>query len=238
MPFLSVPIPTTANATKNINLNTDVQFAVDVGTGGVPKTCQTILQRARQEGKPGFFDLYKVQQMKENFVSLRNQLTDVNLNTNASITNPELDEYLETVESTQLPILRLVKNCLTEELKIDQSKLKEAQQAYDTSKARYESIDEEHESVGYYESWLPLHRHVKENNLFLLFGFSIFFLIISILTFLQIGGIELKFILPKFESEFGGSMFSFSIDNYYQYLIGGLIVGVLYTAIGLWRKWF
>lgn len=236
MPFLSVSIPGFNNSSKLVNLNTDVQFAVEVGTGGVPKTCQTILEQARRDGKPAFLDLYKVRRLKEQFDSLRNQLNDSNLNANATIPNQDLQDYMDTVENSQLPVLRLVKSCLSEELKVDQKNLKEAQAAYETSKARFESIDEDHEYVGYYESWFPLHRHVKESNLFLLFGMSIFFLVLSILTFLNLTGIEFKFILPSFQSsEYGGG---WDFGNARQYAIGGVVVGSIFVAIGLWRKWF
>ena len=236
MPFLSVSIPGVNNSSKPVNLNTDVQFAVEVGTGGVPKTCQTILEQARRDGKPAFLGLYKVRRLKEQFDSLRNQLTDSNLNANATVPNQDLQDYLDTVENSQLPVLRLVKSCLSEELKVDQKNLKEAQASYETSKARFESIDEDHEYVGYYESWFPLHRHVKESNLFLLFGMSIFFLVLSILTFLNLTGVEFNFILPSFQSsEYGGG---WDLGNARQYAIGGVVVGSIFVAIGLWRKWF
>lgn len=236
MPFLAVSIPTSNNSSKPINLNTDVQFPVEAGTGGVPKRCETILEQARRDGKPAFLDLYKVQRLKEQFDSLRSQLSDTSLNPNATIQNADLADYIDTVESSQLSVLRLVKNCLSEEDRVDENRLKEAQNAYDTSKARYESIDEDHEYVGYYEGWFPLQRHVKESNLFILFGISIFLLVLAILTFLSLHGIEFKFILPSFESsEYGGG---FDFGNARQYALGGIVVGSIFVVIGLWRKWF
>jgi hypothetical protein len=235
MPLITVDTPSVSRA---LSVNTDVKFPVEVGSAGVPKTCQKILERARRDGKASFMDMYKVELLKGNIEALSNQLNNSRVSATEDITNQEFLDYLSTVENTQLPVLRLVHSCLSEELKVDQSKLKEAQKAYDTSKARFESINEDDEYVGYYESWFPLQRHVKESNLFVLFGISIFLLILSILTFLHLAGIEFKFILPSFQSEYGGSSFSFDIGDYQQYLIGGAVVGILFTAIGLWRKWF
>lgn len=233
MPLVSVTIPTTTNSSKTINVNSDVQFVTDVGSGGVPRTCQTILQRARQDGKPGFFDIYKLNKLKDTFISLNSQLTDSTLQTTSNLTSTDLQQYLTVIETSNLPVLRLVNNCLSEEIKIDEKTLKEAKEAHDTSKARFESIDEDHEYVGYYESWFPLQRHVKENNLFFLFGVSVFLLILSILTFLHLAGIEFKFILPNIESTSG-----YSFDTYQPYLLGGAMVGILFVGIGLWIKWF
>jgi hypothetical protein len=237
MPDVSVTVPTMSGSTRYIGLSTDIKFPTAVGTG-VPRTCQTILQRARQENKNEFRSIYKLDGLKNQFTQLRNNLSDSSITYNATVENQEIFDYLDEVETSQLPTLRLVKNCLAEEQKLDESKLKEAQKAYETSKARFESIDEDHETVGYYESWFPLHRYVKESNLFVLFGISVFLLILSILTFLHLAGIEFKFILPSLQPEFGGSGYSFSIGDYQQYLIGGAVVGVIFTAVGLWRKWF
>jgi len=237
MPYVSVDINnTSAGGSKTaVGINTDITFSTEVGTG-VPRTCQTILQRARQENKTQFQEIYKVERLKTQFSQVRNQLTNPVLQQTHDVTNPDFLDYLDTVETIQLPVLRLVNNCLSEEVKIDESKLKEAQKTYDTSKARFESIDEDHETVGYFESWFPLQRYVKESNLFVLFGISIFLLVVSILTFLHLAGIELKFILPSLQSDFGGS--GFSIASYQQYLIGGAILGVVITIVGIWRKWF
>jgi len=236
MPYVSVDInENSTDGTTRLGINTDIIFSTEVGTG-VPRTCQTILQRARQENKTQFQEIYKVERLKTQFSQVRNQLTNPVLQQTHDVTNPDFLDYLDTVETIQLPVLRLVNNCLSEEVKIDESKLKEAQKTYDTSKARFESIDEEHETVGYFESWFPLQRYVKESNLFVLFGISIFLLVVSILTFLHLAGIELKFILPSLQSELGGS--GFSVASYQQYLIGGAILGVVITIVGIWRKWF
>lgn len=237
MPRISVD---TSSGVVAATVNTDIQFPVEVGSGGVPKTCQTILERARRDGKAGFLDLYKVEALKTNIQAISDQLTaNQTIRATDDIPNPQIEEYLTSLETSQLPVLRLVKSCLSEDTKVDQSKLKEAQASYDTSKARFESIDEDHEYVGYYESWFPLQRHVKENNLFILFGVSIFLLILSILTFLHLAGIEFKFILPSSGfSEFGAQSSFFEIGEIQPYLIGGAVVGVFSVAIGLWRKWF
>ena len=239
MPYVSVDINNNSpdGSKTAVGMNTDITFSTEVGTG-VPRTCQTILQRARQENKTQFQEIYKVERLKTQFSQIRNQLTNPVLNQSYDVTNPDFLDYLDTVETIQIPVLRLVNNCLSEEVKIDESKLKEAQKTYDTSKARFESIDEDHETVGYFESWFPLQRYVKESNLFVLFGISIFLLVVSILTFLHLAGIELKFILPSLQSELGGSDVSFDIGAYQQYLIGGAVLGVVITIVGVWRKWF
>ena len=88
MPYVSVTVPTTSGSTTNIGLNTDITFPTGVGTS-VPKTCQTILQRARQENKAQFQDIYKLERLKTQFAQTRDLLSNPTLSQNADVTTQE-----------------------------------------------------------------------------------------------------------------------------------------------------
>ena len=235
MPQITVQIP---NKSQPILVNTNIQFPTDV-VGSVPNTCQKILPFASTSGKEVFLQTYKINELKSQFDTIRRLLSPTDIPSNTELTKVggynDLNEYLRTVETTQLPILRLVAACLDEEGKEESGPLKQAQQEFETAKTRYELVDDEPDQVSYYESWFPIARPLKESSLFILFGISVFMLIVSILSFLKLGGIELELILPKID------WFEFTeIDwgEMQKYLIGGAVAGGVVVAIGVYLKFF
>lgn len=186
-----------------------------------------------------------IQEFEVNLTSFLERLSssaiDQLQNVTLSPEYPTVDAYFKEIETTQLPVIRLVSSCLEEETQGDPTIVANAAQTYETSKARYESITSGNTSVSYYEGWFPIFRPLKEVSLYILFACSLLFLVLSILTFMLMQGIELKFSLPASasasasESSFG---FGFNIMEHKKFLYGGLAVGALFTGIGLWRKWF
>jgi hypothetical protein len=230
VPIQPIPIP---------KIDTDMYFSTDT-QNSVPTTCSGIQDLARNSGSvENFLNNYKLNtgQLYNNltyfYTDLINPLID---QTQAISTLPgyaAIDQYLTKIETNQLPVLRYLYSCINESLSINPDILRKAEQAYETSKARYESISPDHERVSYYESWLPLFRPIKETSLFVLFGVSVVLLIISILFFLQLGGFQIQFILPD---EQGGPLFN--LHPFKSYIYAGIGCGILATAVGRYFKLF
>jgi len=150
-----------------------------------------------------------------------------------------LDAYLNQMETSQIPIIRNVSNCMQEATSQDSEVLIKAKERYETSKERYELITNEDHRVSYYEGWFPISRPLTLTTLYVLFAVGLFFIIISVLLFLSMQGVELKFILPASAS---ASAFSTTdLTKYARYgaiAVGGCIVGAAGVAVYLWAKQF
>jgi hypothetical protein len=80
-------------------------------------------------------------------------------------------------------------------------------------------------------------RPMKEISLFVLFGVSMFIMLVSILLLLHVSGITIHITFPlqffiDIYSYFGNTMTYFS-----SYLIGGLIVGFICVVFAFVRGW-
>jgi hypothetical protein len=230
IPTQPIPIP---------KMDVEMYFSVEK-KDSVETTCSAIEELARTSGSvENFLNNYKINtnQLYSNLANFYSDLINPLIDqTQAISTLPGydlIDAYLKTIEISQLPVLRHVYSCINEAIAIDPETLKKAETGYETAKARYESISPDHERVSYYEGWLPLFRPVKETSLFVLFGFSVVFLTISILFFLQLGGFQIQFILPENQS---GPLFNFGSFNSYVY--AGVGCGLLFTGVGRYYKWF
>jgi len=134
--------------------------------------------------------------------------------------------YLTSLSNTYLPIIRLADNCLKESLQVDQSALKAAQQKLDESQSRLASITNPEENVSYYEGWFPMVRPMTEPALLGIFGAAIFMLLLSILVFLRLQGVEINLIIPELIIPY------FTLPpNASYYMYGGLATGIV-GAIG------
>jgi hypothetical protein len=221
-------------------IDTGMTFNTD-NDNSVPTTCSAVLQAARSAGSTqNFLNIYKLgnKEMVDTVAEFSSALSSNTIDQIQDVDSltgyPQINEYLTTIETSQIPVTRLVASCLEEESKQDPKTLSDAKQRYETSKARYESVTADPAPVSYYEGWFPIFRPLKEVSLFVLFAFALVFLILSVLTFMFMQGIELKFSLPALSE----SSFSFNIDEYKGYIYGGLAGGAIVTVFGIWRKWF
>jgi len=220
----------------NPTMDVDLKFPTDV-INTVPNTCTKIFQKAQKSSKNQLLDLYALNdQLKFNmnkfYIGLKGSGVDQTADEKKLNGYNTLAAYLSEVENSQLPIQRLVVNCLSEYVIPDPKLLKNAEDNYETSKLRYETISPEHPRVSYYEGWFPITRPMKESSLFIIFAFGIFMIICSLLLFIQMQGVELKVLMPYI------SIGSMPTQSYTKYIIGGVVVGGIIVAIGVWRKWF
>lgn len=227
---ITITSSTSGSTPVTASIDVDKQFSTNL-VGGVPNTCQTIIQAANTSGsKTNFMNIYEVDQIKANLTRFNTSISGLNPNLVVSGDYEYIDGYLTNLEKTQIPMQKLVAACLSEEVAPDTRKLDLTQREYETSKARHESITRE--DVSYYEGWFPLYRPVKESSLFILFGVSICFLVLATLMFLSGSNIYLKIELPR-QYEF-----SYGQTDYTSYLMWGAFIGAILAAIGVYAKWF
>jgi len=137
-------------------------------------------------------------------------------------TSTAINTHLASLENTYLPVIRLANTCLKESLQADTSALKEAQDKLDESQSRLASITNPEEKVSYYEGWFPMVRPMTESALLGLFGAAIFMLLMSILVFLRLQGVEINVIIPDMAIPY------FTLPpNASYYIYGGLATGII-----------
>jgi hypothetical protein len=106
----------------------------------------------------------------------------------------KLAKYLTTLD-TQVLQLGYVSNCVTEKPDLT-DKVFQANKELDLSKERYNDTHSPETHVSKYEGTFPIYRSLKPSTLFALFAAGIFLMLLAILIFMRMQGIELNFILP------------------------------------------
>jgi hypothetical protein len=235
---------TFADGTK-ASVNTNTHFTTVYGDPNqVPMTCKDILSHARVGGsRANFLKTYNLQGTQNTNLKVNLELLKVpmeNIADQPVASSPgytAIETYLSSVQNTQIPVLQLVNACLSEATSPDTQELKVLEKEHDEAKARYEGITSDVERVSYYEGWFPMFRPMKEISLFVLFGVSMFIMLVSILLLLHVSGITIHITFPlqffiDIYSYFGNTMTYFS-----SYLIGGLIVGFICVVFAFVRGW-
>jgi hypothetical protein len=235
---------TFADGTKaSVNTNTHFTTRYD-DPNQVPMTCRDILSHARVAGsRANFLKTYNLQGTQNTNLKVNLELLKVpmeNIADQAVSSSPgysAIDTYLSSVQNTQIPVLQLVNACLSEANSPDTQELKLLEKEHDEAKARYDGITADVERVSYYQGWFPMFRPMKEISLFVLFGFSLFILIVSILLILHVSGIRVNITFPL---QFFIDLYSYlgNTPGYFtSYLIGGLIVGLICIFVAFIRGW-
>ena len=218
---------------KSPKINTNIFFNTD-STSGVPMTCGVIVDTAKRDGMiDTFLARYKIKDLTTNIQGFRDGLLGSGADqlqlTSNSPQKATVNNYMNTVQTSQLPILRLVDSCLFEATNPDYNSLQKTQDKVDVSKTRLDAILESNNKVSYYEGWFPLFRPMSEVSLFSLFAVSIFALLFSISVFLRLNGVELELIIP------GGS--EFSTESFVPYVkIGSILAGVISLFVIFYKK--
>ena len=234
MPLVTITgLKTTAGAAVATNpfIVTDDPFIL-TGQGAVSQTCSTIKSAASSAAtSAAFLENYKLSGANE----LKNKLTSLKANLDladqgqlltgkagfdtvvAGSTN--INDFVSSLSTTYLPIIKLASTCLQESLQGDTSALTQAQTALDESKSRLESITNPERNVSYYEGWFPMVRPMTEPALFGLFAAAIFMLLLSILVFLRLSGVQIDIQIPEL---------AFSLPpNASYYMYGGVVAGIV-----------
>ncbi len=222
--------------TLNIADVTPIQFDVTVpftaiGEGAVSTTCASIITSAQSATLGTFLDTYNIgtvnsattNPLKTKLELLKAALptTDVSRQVTGDIES--VNNFVTKLQTTHIPVIRLVDNCLRESLQIDNKNINKAQNNLDESKSRLASITNPEQTVSYYEGWFPIVRPMTEWALFGLFGTSILLLLTSIMILLRMTGLQIdirmpEIILPEF----------FTLPpNASYYIYSGIAVGVI-----------
>ena len=244
MPLVTITgLKTTAGAdlATNPSINTDIVFST-TGSNAVPMTCSAIKSTASSSTTADtFLSIYSLSEsstLKTKLTNLKSGLAFADQGqeltgktgydtTVANGTN--VKDFITSISSTYLPIIRLVDICLQEFLEVDTSALTEAQEALNESKSRYDSIVNPERNVSYYEGWFPMVRPMTEPALFGLFGAAIFMLLVSILIFLRLSGVQIDIQIPE-------STFALPPNASY-YMYGGAAAGIIgAVAYGYMKK--
>lgn len=231
------------NVALTANIDTHLIFTVDpIDT----PSCSSILQNAYTDPNANtFLNRYKLSSQTTsnlitNLQNFKSDLDSENVDKNQVVsfdpnteTNDDIDYYLNLVNNSLLPNLRLVNNCLKENNSYNLEAIEKQKELTDESRLRLETVKDPETKVSYYEGWFPLFRPMSEPALFGIFTTAVFLLILSIGVFLRMSGIQFSITLP---SVFVGGQ---GIDTN-KFIMIGLGVGAL-GGLGVYgynKGWF
>jgi len=184
-----------------------------------PLTCSAVVNLAKASASAdNFLNTYGLgneRPIKANLMALLPALRDLNA---ADV--PRVSEYLTTLNTTSLPIIQLADDCLRESLQIDNSGMKTAQDRLDESESRLAAIRNPEQNVSYYEGWFPIVRPMTETALFGLFTAAIFMLLLAVLVFIRMAGVQIDIQIPEI------NIFTLPPNASY-YIYGGVATGVI-----------
>jgi len=220
-------------------VNATVYTAPPFDTNIVPITCTNVVSSCKNASTANnLLDTYHIDttnpsplnSIQKNLQPLATALAAYS-NQGASIGDvpaSTINTYLTSLENTYLPVIRLANTCLRESLEINPA-LKEAQAMLDESQSRLASITNPEENVSYYEGWFPIVRPMTETALLGIFGAAIFMLLMSILVFLRLQGVQINIIIPEM------TLFTLPPNASY-YMYGGLATGIIGTIVYAYFK--
>ena len=203
-------------------------------TSNVPITCTNIVSSGKNASSANnLLDIYHIDPSKtapldsiqKNLQPLASSLAafaDQGQTFSDTAGRDAVQAHLASLENTYLPVIRLANTCLKESLQADTSALKAANDKLDEAQSRLASITNPEEKVSYYEGWFPMVRPMTESALLGLFGAAIFMLLMSILVFLRLQGVEINIIIPEMVLPY------FTLPpNASYYIYGGLATGII-----------
>ena len=244
MPLVTITgLKTTAGADLAINpaINTDAPF--NLGNAAfVPSNCDGYKSVASlQTSADNLLLSYQIGtngQLTTNLTNLKDKLAAADQGQDLTgkpgydttqVSGSNVKDFITSLQNSYLPVIRILSTCLRESLQVDQTALTAAQEALNESKSRYESITNPERKVSYYEGWFPMVRPMTEPALFGLFGAAIFMLLVSILIFLRLSGVQIDIQIPE-------STFALPPNASY-YMYGGAAAGIIgAVAYGYMKK--
>jgi len=152
------------------------------------------------------------------------QLQDITAKTGYSAVNT----FITGLQTTYLPVIRLAESCLKEATQVDRSAYNQAKAKAEESSLRLKSILNPEQHLSYYDGWFPLIRPMSESALFGIFGAALFMLILSILVFLRMTGVQIQLQIPEI-TYFPEWLTLPPYASYYIY--GGIAAGLIGTGV-------
>lgn len=212
------------------------------GAGALPTTCATIVSKANTDtdiniflhpygllDKPsGGVDV----SIKDKLLTFQRQLGPATVDQLQDITQKggysNVNTFITGLQNTYLPVIRLAENCLREATQVDRAAYNAAKANAEESKLRLKSILNPEQHLSYYDGWFPLIRPMSEKALFGIFGAALFMLLLSILVFLRMTGVQIQLQIP----EITNMPDWLTLPPYTSYYIyGGIAAGLIGTGV-------
>jgi hypothetical protein len=212
--------------------------------GGAKTTCAAIVNQATTEAINTFLGYYAIkdkeggtdESLKDKLKTFLFELKDADTaqTIRGNTGYPEINTFIQGLESTHLPVIRLVDNCLKETLQVDMTEYNAAKALKEESKSRLESIRTPEQHISYYEGWFPIIRPMTETSIFILFGAALGLLLLSITIFLSMTGVSVQIQIPELLLP---QILSFLPAGTSYYLYAGLFFGIVGTYIAFRFKY-
>ena len=213
------------------------------GGGAVPTTCAAIVSKANTDTAIStFLTSYGLQDkasagatdlsIKDKLLTFQRQLAPATVDQLQDITQKggysNVNTFITGLQNTYLPVIRLAESCLREGTQVDRTAYNSAKAAAEESNLRLKSILTPEQHLSYYDGWFPLIRPMSESALFGIFGAALFMLILSILVFLRMTGVQIQLQIPEIMN-----MPSWlTLPPYASYYIyGGIAAGLIGTGV-------
>jgi hypothetical protein len=212
------------------------------GAGAVPTTCAAIVSKANTDTDvSSFLSSYRLLDkpsggvdvsIKDKLMTFQAQLAPATVDQLQDITAKggysNVNTFITGLQTTYLPVIRLADSCLREATQVDRSAYNEAKAKAEESNLRLKSILTPEQHLSYYDGWFPLIRPMTEKALFGIFGAALFMLILSILVFLRMTGVQIQLQIP----EITNIPSWLTLPPYASYYIyGGIAAGLLGTGV-------
>jgi hypothetical protein len=227
-------------ATTSATLTITDPFVLS-GAGAVPITCSMAVAKANTDTVVNsFLTSYGLQDksagadisIKDKLTTFQAQLAAATVDQLQDITSKpgysNVNTFITGLQTTYLPVIRLAENCLREATQVDRAAYNAAKAAAEESNLRLKSILNPEQHLSYYDGWFPLIRPMSEKALFGIFGAALFMLILSILVFLRMSGVQIQLQIPEITN-----MPSWlTLPPYASYYIyGGIAAGLIGTGV-------
>ena len=227
-------------ATTTATLTTTDPFVVS-GAGAVPTTCSAVVTKANTDTAiSSFLTSYGLQDktagadisIKDKLTTFQAQLAPATVDQLQDITAKggysAVNTFITGLQTTYLPVIRLAETCLKEATQVDRSAYNAAKAKAEESNLRLKSILNPEQHLSYYDGWFPLIRPMSESALFGIFGAALFMLILSILVFLRMTGVQIQLQIPEI-TNFPDWLTLPPYSSYYIY--GGIAAGLIGTGV-------
>jgi hypothetical protein len=229
-------------ATTSATVTTDAPFSFATGvTGAVPMTCSSVVTKANTDTTiSSFLTSYGLQDktggadvsIKDKLTTFQAQLAPATVDQLQDITAKggysAVNTFITGLQTTYLPVIRLAETCLKEATQVDRSAYNAAKAKAEESNLRLKSILNPEQHLSYYDGWFPLIRPMSESALFGIFGAALFMLILSILVFLRMTGVQIQLQIPEI-TYFPEWLTLPPYASYYIY--GGIAAGLIGTGV-------
>ena len=210
------------------------------GGGAVPTTCPAIVSKGVMDVQTSFLSSYGLLDktggadisIKDKLLTFQAQLAPAAVDQLQDITSKPgysaVNTFITGLQTTYLPVIRLAETCLKEATQVDRSAYNAAKAKAEESNLRLKSILTPEQHLSYYDGWFPLIRPMSESALFGVFGAALFMLLLSILVFLRMTGVQIQLQIP----EIMNIPSWLTLPPYASYYIyGGIAAGLIGTGV-------